>query len=642
MKERIILVMLVLFASFLSGAAFAEESKPDRPNILWLVMEDTSPYSIGCYGDPYAHTPNIDRIAAEGVRYTHAFSTNSSCAPSRSSLITGVLATCLGTGNQRTDHDIPDFIKGFPSFVQEAGYYTSNRYKTDYNTSAAKRLIRESWTKQGGKYEDRPKGKAFFSVINFEDSHQGREMGWSYEKYLERIRNKLSEEEQHVIEDASIPPYFPQTPISRRTMARVYDCTTMVDKQMGAVLDKLEHDGLADDTIIFIYADHGEGLPRAKCSPVFGYQIPLIVKFPKKYQHLAPSAPGTVCDDIVTFEDFGPTIISLAGGKIPSYMKGHVFLGKNNEPAARSYSFGSVHRTSHVIRSSRTIRTDRYQYNRNYIPHISEMHGTSYFDPAEITQEIKSCYQNGTLTGAALDFADPTTPPEELYDVVNDPHKVRNLVDSPEHRHILNELRGTMHQEIMQRRDVMFLPEHEMVLRSKGSTPYEIRTNDEEYPLESILAAAELVGGGSEVLPRQADFLNHPDDIVKYWALIGLISQGTEASGLLEQVVPLLRSPTADTRIAAATVLLSLGTHREEAGNVLKEELLHSTEPTAYSVLAAIEALRFLKEKAPDCTQELRQAYANRKKGKDRLSGYIRDAVLASGAHTEMPSSKKR
>jgi hypothetical protein len=137
-------------------------------------------------------------------------------------LITGVLATCLGTGSERSTHDIPDFIKGFPTFLREAGYYTSNHSKTDYNTSAAKRLIKESWTKQGGRYEDRPKGKPFFSVINFGYSHQSMEMTSSYEKYLRVIRNKLSEEEQHVIEDASIPPYFPQTSISRRTMARVY------------------------------------------------------------------------------------------------------------------------------------------------------------------------------------------------------------------------------------------------------------------------------------------------------------------------------------------------------------------------------------------------------------------------------------
>jgi len=632
MKKQVALMVLVVFATVL---AYAEVSKP---NILWLVMEDTSPYSIGCYGDTYAHTPNIDRIASEGIRYGRAFSTNSSCAPSRSSLITGVLATCLGTGCQRSMHDIPDFIKGFPTFVREAGYYTSNHSKTDYNTSAAKRLIKESWTKQGGRYEDSPQGKPFFSVINFAYSHQSMEMVSSYEKYLEKVRNKLSEEEQHVIEDASIPPYFPQTPISRRTMARVYDCTTMVDKQMGEVLDKLEKDGLADDTIIFIYADHGEGIPRAKCSPVFGYQIPLIVKFPKKYQHLAPSAPGTVCNDIVSFEDFGPTVISLAGGKIPSYMKGHVFLGKDREPAARSYTFGSVHRTAEVIRNSRTIRTDRYQYNRNYMPHISEMHGTVYFDTSEITPEIKSCYKKGVLTGAALDFADPTTPPEELYDVKKDPHKIRNLVDSPEHSHILNELRGTMHQEIMQRRDVMFLPEYEMAVRAKGSTPYEIRTDDKKYPLKDILAAADLVGGGSEVLSRQAEFLDHPDDIVKYWALIGLISQGTAASGVVDKVAPLLRCSTTDTRIAAATVLLSLGKHREESGNVLKKEIINTSGPTAYNVLAAIEALRYLKEKAPDCTEELSRAHIIHKARGGTFLRYIGYCQQSFGLLPEIPS----
>ena len=243
MKNRIILAVFALVPSYLSRAAHAEIYKADRPHILWLVMEDTSPNTFGCYGDPYAHTPNVDRIASEGVRYTRAFSTNSSCAPARSSLITGVLANCLGTGSQRSEHDILILSEG-PGLCAKKGYFTSNYRKTDYNTSAAKRLIKESWTQQGGRYENRPNGKPFFSVLNFADSHQSREMVWPYETYLDEIRNKLSEAEQHSIADASIPPYFPDGAISKRTIARVFDCTTIVDKQMGVVLNKLEQDGL--------------------------------------------------------------------------------------------------------------------------------------------------------------------------------------------------------------------------------------------------------------------------------------------------------------------------------------------------------------------------------------------------------------
>jgi len=187
----------------------------------------------------------------------------------------------------------------------------------------------------------------------------------------------------------------------------------------------------------------------------------------------------------------------------------------------------------------------------------------------------------------------------------------------------------------------MFLPEYEMAVRAKGSTPFEIRTNDKKYPLKDILRAADLVGGGSEVLSRQTDLLDHPDDIVKYWALIGLISHGTAASGVVEKVAPLLGCSTPNTRIAAATVLLSLGKHRGEAGNVLKKELLKTTGPNAYTVMAALEALRYLKDKAPDCTRELTQAYTNHK-GRDTASSYIRDGIRSSGLLPEEPASGRQ
>ena len=274
----------------------------DKPNILWITAEDMSA-TLGCYGDEYANTPNIDKLATESVRYTHAFATAPVCSPSRSCLITGCYATSLGTQQMRSAFPIPESMTGFPSILREQlGYYTSNNVKTDYNTANWEKIIAGSWNESSAEAHWRNRSEAekkqpFFSVFNLMTSHQSRSMVWPYEQFQSDVQSRLSAEDKHDPDTAPLPPYYVDTPIVRREWARLYDCVTAMDQEVGKILEQLETDGLADDTIVFFYSDHGSGMPRHKRALLdSGMHVPLLIRFPEKYQHLAPSKPGTTSD----------------------------------------------------------------------------------------------------------------------------------------------------------------------------------------------------------------------------------------------------------------------------------------------------------------------------------------------------------
>ncbi len=286
--------LLILFwTPSLDRASADDPESADRPNILWITAEDLSP-DLGCYGNAYATTPYLDQLAQEGVRYTHAFASAPVCSPARSCLITGVYATSLGTQNLRSDFPIPDRIVGFPKFLREQGYYCSNNVKTDYNTADAKRLTQESWDESSATahWRNRAEGQAFFSVFNLMETHQSRTCVWSFEEFEEKIGSQLTPAARHDPEEAPVPPYYPDIPIVRSTLARYYDCISVMDLKVGQLLKQLEDDGLADSTVVFFYGDHGAGLPRGK-RVLFdsGLRVPLLIRVPPRFAHECPRFP---------------------------------------------------------------------------------------------------------------------------------------------------------------------------------------------------------------------------------------------------------------------------------------------------------------------------------------------------------------
>ena len=418
-------------------ATSAEPSAPTRPNILWIVCEDTSRDELGCYGNRYAITPNLDRLAREGVRCTNAFCTASVCSPARSCLITGIYATTLGTQNLRSHFPVPASIKGFPTYLRQAGYFTSNNAKTDYNLAHERSFIRESWDRCDLKahWRQRRPGQPFFSVFNLNETHQSYRNTAAFELIEKVITSKLSAAERHDPAKAPVPPYYADTPLVRRTLARCADCITFMDKEVADLLKELDDDGLANDTIVFFYADGGMGNPRGKRTNYdAGLRVPLLIRCPEKFRHLAPAKAGQTMDRLVSFVDFAPTVLSLAGVPAPAYMQGRVFLGPK-AGAPRKYVFGQADRVDDLMDLSRAVHDGRWLYIRNYKPHLSHMQPEGYSDQALMRREMFQLASAGKLNAAQWTYAAPTKPLEELYDSVADPNNIHNLAADPNPGH---------------------------------------------------------------------------------------------------------------------------------------------------------------------------------------------------------------
>jgi N-sulfoglucosamine sulfohydrolase len=540
----------------LAATAFLSCSGVGPPNIVWITVEDMSA-DLGAWGDDYARTPNIDRLAAESVRYTGAFATAPVCSPSRSTLITGVYATSLGTQRLRSAFPIPASVKGFPSYLRSAGYYTTNNAKTDYNTSDAPRLIEESWdeSSETAHWRGRAEEQPFFAVFNDMTTHQSRSMSWSYEEFQEKVQSRLSPEEIHDPEGAPVPPYYPDTPVVRKTLARYYDCISVMDQNVGRILAELEEDGLAEDTIVFFFSDHGSGLPRHKrVLQDSGMNVPLLVRFPEKYQHLAPALPGETVDRLVSFLDFPPTVLGLVGLEAPAVMEGTPFLGpKVGEP--RQYVFGARDRIDEAYDLARSVRDDEYLYIRTYMPHLSYNQPSAFSDTADIRKEIERLAARGRLQGAQLDYAGPVRPREELYAVQADPHQVENLVYSDAHQNALSRMRQELTRWIRRTHDVGFLPEAEAWARLGDRTPWALAQDEDAYPQARLTGAAALVGR-EDSLEEQTELLADPDAAVRYWAALGLGASSRATEESREGLRAALFDPSAVVRITAAAALV--------------------------------------------------------------------------------------
>ena len=480
-KQRRILVRLLISLLTASSIGKCDE----RPNILWITAEDMSP-ALGCYGDNFATTPNIDRLAEESVRYTNAFATAPVCSPVRSTLITGCYAPSLGTHNMRSAFPVPDSVEGFPTILRRAGYYTSNNVKTDYNTEAAARFIKDSWDESSENAHWRrrsEKTQPFFSVFNLMTSHQSRTMVWPYEKFESEIQRTLKPEEIHNPAEAPIPEYYPDSPLIRRDWARFYDCVTAMDKQVGSILRELEEDNLRDNTIVFFFSDHGSGMPRHKRALLdSGMQVPLLIRFPEKWKHLSPAKAGQSIDQLVSFVDFPPTVLNLANTSQPEHMQGIAFLRKHAAPERR-FAFGHRDRVDEAFDCSRSVRSKQFLLIRNYMPHISYHQPTSWPDQGTIRSEISRLATRQKATPAQWHYAGPTRPPFELYDCRADPLNLHNLANSPEHQTTLELLHDALKKHIVESGDLGFIPEAELFeLKTRNNVSMnDLRNRSAEY-----------------------------------------------------------------------------------------------------------------------------------------------------------------
>ena len=344
--------LMVIAPVAAADSTVAPATSHARPNILWLVSEDNDPF-LGCYGDKFAKTPRLDRMASEGVLYTHAFANAPVCAPSRCTLITGVYASTLGTQNMRSRYVVSADVRAYSQYLRDAGYYCMNPGKTDYNLAGNDK---EAWD-EGKSWKDAPGGKPWMLVLNSMITHESCLHGSVvHPEYLK--------------EAFTLPPYHPDTPEIRSNWVEYYHDMTKMDAWVGKLLDQLDQDGLADDTIVFYYSDHGGILPRSKrfCLDS-GLHVPMIIRFGKHFQNLAPAQAGSKLDRMVSFIDLPPSLMSLAGAPIPAQFQGKAFLGPSAaEP--REYVFGFRNRMDETYDFVRTVRDRQYRYVRNYLPHV--------------------------------------------------------------------------------------------------------------------------------------------------------------------------------------------------------------------------------------------------------------------------------
>ncbi len=439
-------VLAVLSVGTLVGAAHGA----DLPNILWITSEDNGPH-IGAYGDRFADTPNIDALAAKGVIYKTAWSNAPVCAPARTTIITGIYPTSMGAQHMRSFVQVPDSIQMYPQYLRQLGYYCTNNSKEDYNLQLNEKIWDES--SRQAHWKNRAPGQPFFAIFNHTVSHESQ------------IRRR-PHDPVHDPKEVRVPAYHPDTPESRRDWAQYYDKITEMDSRVGANLKEIEAAGLAEDTIVFYYGDHGSGMPRSKRWPFnSGLHVPMIVYIPEKWKHLASEdyISGGMSDRMVSFVDLAPTLLSLAGKQPPCAMHGKAFLGKY-EAEPRDYLYGFRGRMDERYDMVRSIRDQRYIYIRNYMPHRIYGQYIDYMFQTPTTRVWKEMYDRGELRPPQTHFWE-TKPVEELYDLWADADEVRNLAGEACYQEKMNEFRKAHHQWVLDTHDLGFLPEgliHEM------------------------------------------------------------------------------------------------------------------------------------------------------------------------------------
>lgn len=600
---------ILAIACFISLGSFLSEGA-SRPNILWITSEDNGPH-LGAYGDSFATTPNLDALAMRGTLYLNAWANAPVCAPARTTIISGVYPTATGAEHMRSMVALPPGMLMFPARLREAGYYCTNNSKEDYNLQKTGEVWDESSSR--AHWKNRKPGQPFFAVFNITTTHESQ---------IRRRPHDLKHDPKKV----PVPAYHPDTPEVREDWAQYYDKMTEMDAQAGKLLDEIQRAGLAEETIIFYYGDHGPGMPRSKRWPYnSGLRVPLIVFVPEKFSSLRSDeyGAGAQVERLVGFVDFAPTVLSLAGIKPPSYMHGQPFLGKYNTGASE-YLHGFRGRMDERYDLVRSVREDRFIYIRNYMPHRIYGQYLDYMFQTPTTRVWKELYDAGKLEAPMTYFWEPK-PPEELYDLQDDPDEVNNLAGSKEHEAVLKRLRKAHEQFVFETRDLGFLPEAEIHERAGARAPYELGNDSDSYPLKEIYSMADLASSPSAESRELIAGLAAEDSAVRYWAVTGLLIRGKDA--VLENRAALkkaLADSSPSVRVVAAEALGQFG-NDEELKLALDElvSLASLDQHTLYVAIAALNAVDALGNKAEPIAAELRKLPSQHKSVAGRVNGYV-------------------
>ena len=598
-----------------------------QPNILWITYEDTSPQFVSCYGmTPVTTTPNIDQLASEGTIFNNAYASAPVCSASRTALITGVCNESTGLGHHRSKYPIPrDLIKGFPYYMKKNGYYTTNNNKTDYNIIDEKDFIDETWNESNKQahWRNRDNNQPFFSVFNFNESHQSYTMTNPYKWYEENVLDLLEEDEIVQPDQVQLPPFYRESDEMKKHLSRVYNSLKLCDKKIGHIIDQLKEDDLFDNTIIFCFADHGEGIPRGKCNGIgFGYRASFVAHIPKKYQHLNPWAEQKVSNELLSFEDLAPTLLSITGIQPPDYMTGRILMGNHRETEPE-FIYASRNRLDETPDHCRSVISRDYVYTRNFHPHLPVLKFQKYGDVGEVQQAIRKDFANGKLNETQAELVKSNRPLETLFCLSDDPWEVSNLAEDSNKKNVLNTMKNALNDHILSSADVMFLPEYNMITKNNNVAHYLLRAKEEYNPLAEMLEVAKLVNPNGLNLEKQINFMDSKKYQTRYWAAVGIFAARSHLTTSSKLLNYFQKEEEHTVKIELAAALYSI--QRDDLTKNYLAELLNSDE----SLLAqqTFQKLIYAPEIAQDFKEIVQNVRGDLTEKKQSLSSRISHSI---------------
>ncbi len=560
---------------------FSADAAKYKPNILWLVVEDMSLH-WSCYGEKTIQTPNIDRLASEGARFTQAFVCAPVCSPSRSAMVTGMYQTTIGSHHHRSSYPgsevkLPDKIKLLPEIFKDHGYYTANggpkktAYKNDPKGKAkkiAKTDYNFVWDKDvydAGDWKGRAASQPFFAQIQLRGGkHRGA-----------KVPNPVNPA------DVKLPPYYPDHPVLREDWARYLNSVLYLDIEVGKILKRLDDEGIADTTAVFLWTDHGISHARGKQFLYDeGMQVPLIVRRPGAIK------PGTIRSDLVNHIDIAATSLCMAGIPVPGYMQGQPLFGPDYKP--RKYIFAARDRCDETLECMRAIRTKRYKYIRNFYPNRPHLQANRYKDGKAIIKTIRKLHAEGKLNEIQDRIFTVPRPIEELYDLQNDPYEIKNLADSQKHSDILKDLRKTLFNHMRKTRDLGLIPEpilEELALKSDSRQEI-LNCSENKKLLDEIFEVIEL-GQERRYTTALIEKMQHKQASVRWWAArqLGNLAKDENTADVLTSA---MGDSSASVRVEAARALCIMG-RQDKALPVLLKELKNENQVVRYYTALAFE-----------------------------------------------------
>jgi len=558
MNKKNLLKVFAVIAVFIStGCATTQE----RPNILWITSEDNSASFVGCYGNDFATTPNIDNLAKEGFLYSRAYANAPVCSPMRNTIITGVYACSAGNQYMRSFNKKSDNLREYPEYLRESGYYCTNNSKCDYNF-ADKSKWGNVWDicSNTASYKTRKPGQPFFAIFNLLITHESQ-------IHKSIPTSKLRHDPNKVI----LPPYHPDTKDIRHDWAQYYDKVEDMDAQVGDLLKELDESGEAENTIVIYCSDHGGVLPRSKRFIYeTGTHVPFVVRIPKKFKYLFPSQKtNSKVERIVSFVDMAPTFLSIAGIPIPEQMQGHAFLGKE-KTAEPEYSYMFRDRMDERFDMCRAVRDKKFRYIRNYMPYRPLGQHLNYLWKAPSMRSWEKEYKAGHCNAIQSAFFEEK-PVEEFYDTANDPWEVKNLANDPACKKDLLRMRKACIDWSKKIYDTGFITENELLAEAKDMAPYDfIRSKD--VPLDSIIDAASLATLGKiENKAKCVEFLSNKNNNIRYWGATGLLMLKDNARFAIPQLKKALNDVSPSVQLVVAETLYKLGEEKLALKTIIKQ-----------------------------------------------------------------------